>query len=105
MDDTEQLNSIAAKVRDGEDITNAEARQILEAYAAADITTQAQVNLVNLLLQTIPELAFSLAGSVTQRCGRTEQKVKRSVGKIVEEQLGLYYKYIADVVAGNDKTE
>lgn len=92
------VNEVAAKVRDGEGLTNEEARQLVESYAALDIAMQAQVNLVNLVLHTVPELVFATAGAVTQRCGRTEEKVRRSVQKICEDHLTKFYTMIAETV-------
>lgn len=94
------INDVAVKVRNGEGLTNEEARQLLEAYAALDIVIQAQGNLANLILQAVPDLVFAVAGSVKQRCGRTEEKVRRSVQKITEEHLTKFYTMIAEIVHG-----
>lgn len=98
MDDI--INNIAVKVRDGEALTNEEARQLLEAYAALDIAIQAQGNLATLVLQGLPELVFAVGGAVTERCGRTEEKVRRSVYKICEAHISKYYQMIAEIVQG-----
>ena len=95
------VNDVAVKVRDGEGLTNEEARNLLEAYAALDIAIQAQGNLATLVLQGIPELVFAVGGAVTERCGRTEEKVRRSIYKICESHVNKYYQMIAEIVEGS----
>ena len=99
----EIINDVAVKVRDGEGLTNQEARNLLEAYAALDIVIQAQGNLATLVLQGIPELVFAVGGAVTERCGRTEEKLRRSVHKICETHVSKYYQMIAEIVEGSSK--
>ena len=98
------INNVAVKVRDGDGLTNEEARELLEAYAALDIAIQAQGNLATLVLQGLPELVFAVGGAVTERCGRTEEKLRRSVHKICDEHISKYYQMIAEIVEGANST-
>jgi uncharacterized membrane protein len=86
-DQQEHLDRIFAAVKEGGDLSNADARALLEVIDSLDFAFRVQNTVNTVMAQTIPEMAASLAGSVLSRAGRTETKIQRAVAKICDEHV------------------
>jgi uncharacterized membrane protein len=86
-DQQEHLDRIFSAVKEGGDLSNADARALLEVIDSLDFAFRVQNTVNTVMAQTIPEMAASLAGSVLSRAGRTETKIQRAVAKICDEHV------------------
>lgn len=83
----QRIEEIIKEVVDGHDIRNEDAKLLVESLQAIDAGFRIQSTLVDVFVRTIPDMANSLAGDVLRRAGRTDQKIKRSVGRMCDSHV------------------
>jgi hypothetical protein len=83
----QRIEEIIKEVVDGHDIRNEDAKLLVESLQALDAGFRIQSTLVDVFVRTIPDMANSLAGDALRRAGRTDQKIKRSVGRMCDSHV------------------
>jgi len=94
------VEEILAAINEGAEVSNADARVLADIIDQLDLAFRVQSTVNNVLTQTIPEMASSLAGSVLSRAGRTDTKIRRSVAKICDEHVVALLNMVT-ALAGN----
>lgn len=94
------VEEILTAINEGAEVSNADARVLADAIDQLDLEFRIQSTVNDVLVQTIPDMASSLAASVLSRAGRTDMKIRRSVQKICDEHVVALLNMVT-VLAGN----
>jgi hypothetical protein len=86
----EQYKEIADKVSAGENITLEEAALLVQALAEVDTQAVIFQNAIVLCNENLQTIARSLVEEVTKKSGRTGEKFKRAVDKLLENSLNKH---------------
>lgn len=86
-EELKKVEDVLAAINRGEDISNDDARLLASVVDSLDFAFKMQNTINSVLIETLPMMASSLAASVLSRAGRTEQKIKKAVGKIAEDHV------------------
>lgn len=78
-----RFEEIVADVKDGRDIRNEDALFLINVVGSLDTNFTVSNMVIETLLGDITEMCQSLGIAVLRRAGRTDQKIRRSVDKIV----------------------
>jgi|688.fasta_scaffold34507_12 hypothetical protein len=86
----EQYKEIADKVSAGENVTLEEAALLVQALAEVDTQAVIFQNAIVLCNENLQTIARSLVEEVTKKSGRTGEKFKRAVDKLLDNALNKH---------------
>lgn len=78
-----RFEQIVADVKDGRDLHNDDALFLINVVGSLDTNFTVSNMVIETLLGDITEMCHNLGVSVLRRAGRTDQKIRKSVAKIV----------------------
>lgn len=87
ISDAKRFADILTAIREGADVNNDDAVFLVQLVGSLDNNLTLANDIVESLGRSITDMARSLAFSVLARAGRSDQKIKKSVLKIVDEHV------------------
>lgn len=96
-DEQANVERILAAVNAGQDLTNEDARVLADVINSLDFAFRVQNTVNQVIVETLPDMAESLAASILSRAGRTETKIRRSVVKICDEHVAALLGMVTNI--------
>lgn len=90
----QRFQVITEKLVGKEPLTNEEGMDLLRIIAGLNANNSLTNEIMLNIQDNVPKLLGSVADAVMRRVGRTDQKLRKSVGKICDNQLEIFWDMI-----------
>jgi len=84
---TEKFNALVAKVKEQQQLNQEEAEFLVSIIAGFDVQLKLAQDVMSVTLGTAKELLAETAGAVLRKCGRTDQKIRRKIAALCDENF------------------
>jgi hypothetical protein len=84
---TEKFNAIVAKVKEQQQLNQEEAEFLVSIIAGFDAQLSLAQDVMSVTLGTANELLAETAAAVLRKCGRTDQKIRRKIAALCDENF------------------